>query len=94
MRATLTTLQAGRAVAALAVLLYHAAQATETRVEAFPAGLARVLGYGFLGVDLFFVLSGFIILHAHWDDRSGMRPALAQGSAAAAVSVRPVQLGT
>ena len=42
-----------RAVAVLAVVLYHGAELTTGRLDLAPAG--------FLGVDLFFVLSGFLI---------------------------------
>ena len=64
----LTTLQAGRALAALAVAAFHLS---------ITLGEPRYLGErvfeafthrGNLGVDFFFVLSGFIILHAHRRD--------------------------
>jgi peptidoglycan/LPS O-acetylase OafA/YrhL len=74
---TIRILQCGRGIAATAVVLHHAAQNTELRVEAVPRLLAEGLDYGFLGVDFFFVLSGFLILYAHAsDDRS---PAAAAG---------------
>lgn len=44
-----------RGVAALSVLLWHAPQ----------AGAAPPLGRAYLAVDLFFVLSGFVIAHAY-----------------------------
>lgn len=59
----LVGLQAGRFFAAAAVLLFH------IYLEPFshhPFG--RTFDFGFLGVDFFFVLSGFIILYIHWDD--------------------------
>ncbi|WP_342149400.1 acyltransferase [Methylorubrum sp. SB2] len=68
MRPTITVLQAGRAVAAMAVLLHHSAVATQDFVGPVPLWLAAVLENGFRGVDFFFVLSGFIILHAHGGD--------------------------
>ncbi|MDB5799416.1 MAG: putative rane protein [Rhodocyclales bacterium] len=54
-----------RFVAALAVMLYHfgfrgyAADSLSVMPYPFLAGLAK---YGFLGVDLFFLISGFVIL--------------------------------
>lgn len=57
----LTTLQAARAIAALAVVASHANLYTQA------APLAR---YGFLGVDFFFVLSGFIIFRMHTEDKN------------------------
>ena len=65
--ATLASLTGIRGVAALWVLLYH--------VQAFsPAfGLGEIAGVailrdGWSGVDLFFILSGFVLMHAHEDD--------------------------
>lgn len=64
----LNILQAGRALAALAVVLFHLS---------ICMGLARYAGnpvfrdytrHGDLGVDFFFVISGFIILFAHFKD--------------------------
>ncbi|MBI1384684.1 MAG: acyltransferase family protein [Rhizobiales bacterium] len=62
--ATLTTLQAGRAIAALAVVVFHAALGTAAFVAPLPATLDAVARLGELGVDFFFVLSGFVITHA------------------------------
>jgi peptidoglycan/LPS O-acetylase OafA/YrhL len=64
----LKTLQGGRGLAALAVVAFHLS---------FTMGLTKYGGQatfwwltwrGDLGVDFFFVLSGFIILHAHIGD--------------------------
>ncbi|WP_134494613.1 acyltransferase family protein [Microvirga pakistanensis] len=73
---TIRILQCGRAIAACAVVFHHAALGTELRVEALPQWLAVFFHFGFLGVDFFFVLSGFIILHAHADDEQGPRAAI------------------
>jgi exopolysaccharide production protein ExoZ len=64
---SLNTLQAGRAVACLAVLLFHT-----NFTLSLPKYLGReifpVFGVGGAGVQFFFVLSGFVILLAHRKD--------------------------
>jgi exopolysaccharide production protein ExoZ len=58
------SLQAGRALAALAVAVSHAASSTVDFVGPMPTALGNILEHGWLGVDFFFVLSGFIIYHS------------------------------
>ena len=52
-------------MAALAVVAHHAALSTDAFVQSMPEGWQRLFDLGALGVDFFFVLSGFIIMHAH-----------------------------
>jgi peptidoglycan/LPS O-acetylase OafA/YrhL len=61
-----------RGLAVLMVLLYHfVAQTTAT--NRFEAGVGWVLNFGLLGVDLFFVLSGFLITGILYDTRESPR---------------------
>jgi len=67
MSRSLRTLQAGRAFAALAVLFFH------TNITlSFPKYLGREIApafsSGYSGVHFFFVLSGFVVILAHFTD--------------------------
>jgi peptidoglycan/LPS O-acetylase OafA/YrhL len=65
----LPALDGVRGLAILMVLLFHfVAQTTAT--NAVEAGVNKVLSYGLLGVDLFFVLSGFLITGILYDSRA------------------------
>ena len=65
----INVLQAGRAVAALAVIVYHSAISASSFGGGF-AGLP-LFRAGHLGVDFFFVLSGFIIYHSTLERHHG-----------------------
>lgn len=58
----LRCLEALRAIAAIMVLLYHAQVVV---MGSFTTPLGQWISAGHRGVDLFFVLSGFIIAHVH-----------------------------
>lgn len=60
-REKLDTVQAARALAALCVLLFHGTEIVRRELGLTLAGGS--FNAGFAGVDIFFVLSGFIILH-------------------------------
>ncbi len=62
----LSSIQALRGAASVAVVLYHTARHVN-KSEGAP-GLARGFQSGHAGVDLFFVISGFIILFVHRPD--------------------------
>lgn len=62
------SLQVFRGVAATAVVVHHANLSTATFVGELPLAVSNLLNLGLLGVDFFFVLSGFIIMYAHLDD--------------------------
>lgn len=62
------SLQVFRGLAALAVVAHHAAVSTQAFVGGVPGFAEAIFGLGYLGVDFFFVLSGFIIMYAHMGD--------------------------
>ncbi len=63
---TLSSVQVYRAVAVLLVVLFHASAFILSRYQLAPLG--NMFRTGFSGVFLFFVISGFIILTAHYRD--------------------------
>lgn len=65
----LNSLQSCRATAAILVVLFHASGSIFDLPKYFahkPYG--RLFDFGFAGVDFFFVLSGFIMMHVHAAD--------------------------
>lgn len=53
-----------RGVAALWVVLFHV-QAFFGPADAIPASGRFLIGHGWVAVDLFFILSGFVLMHVH-----------------------------
>jgi len=65
-RGRLRGVEAGRGLAATSVVLYHTARHV---AQSQPAPwLTHLFQFGHAGVDFFFVISGFIILHVHRAD--------------------------
>ena len=62
----LASLEAGRGVAALLVVTVHAWDHVIQAYPWFPFG--ALFAFGHAGVDFFFVLSGFVIMHVHARD--------------------------
>jgi len=68
-------LDALRGFAALAVVLFHAQAGghIDALVRVLPGAVRRVIEHGDLGVQVFFVLSGFVIAHSMSRDRITLR---------------------
>lgn len=66
------SLQIFRGLAALGVVIHHTAISTNAFVGNIPVWLNAIFEHGFLGVDFFFVLSGFIIMSSHYDDEKSV----------------------
>src|SRR5436305_9906897 len=65
----LNTLQACRAAAAILVVLFHASGSIFALAKYFDCKpFGRVFDFGYAGVDFFFVLSGFLMMHVHAQD--------------------------
>lgn len=67
-RSKLTSIQACRGVAAMLVVLFHTNICFEHPKYWNGKPFGSVFDFGGAGVEFFFVLSGFIILHVHWFD--------------------------
>ncbi|WP_181005110.1 acyltransferase family protein [Pseudomonas putida] len=63
MHARLDSIQVLRAIAALSVVLYHSHFVVNPFPPEYKINIPFIYSYGYLGVDLFFAISGFIIYH-------------------------------
>ncbi len=69
-RHKLDILQVFRGLAAIAVVFHHASISINAfSNEKIPHLIHDIFKNGYLGVDFFFVLSGFIILNSHYNDK-------------------------
>ena len=66
------SLQIFRGLAALSVVVFHAANSIDYFIGKIPDGWFSIFKHGFLGVDFFFVLSGYIIMSNHFDDKKSI----------------------
>jgi exopolysaccharide production protein ExoZ len=69
----------GRGLAALVVVMVHASSMMELPQYSGKIFMKDWFFWGFLGVDFFFVLSGFIILYVHFNDIERPQRALRYG---------------
>ena len=71
-KSVFNSLQVFRGLAALAVVVHHAGVSTSAFVGDIPFVADSLFSLGYLGVDFFFVLSGFIIMYSHIDDERNL----------------------
>jgi len=64
----MASIEAARGIAAVFVVLMHAANLMNVEHFSKHIGMGRVFDFGYVGVDFFFVLSGFIITYIHFHE--------------------------
>jgi exopolysaccharide production protein ExoZ len=67
-RGRIELVEVARGLAALAVVFVHGASGMSLPQYSGRIPFSNIFGLGFMGVDFFFVLSGFIILYVHFND--------------------------
>ena len=67
----LSSLEAVRAIAAVLVVLMHATHLMRVPQFSGHVGLGGLFDFGYVGVDVFFVLSGFLITYVHHGELGG-----------------------
>jgi peptidoglycan/LPS O-acetylase OafA/YrhL len=90
-RPNLPALTGLRAVAAMLVVLFHYKYIVPGLAQS-SAPLARVIQSGFVGVSLFFVLSGFILAYTYVDEDGSLRGSWGNFMFARVARVYPVYL--
>jgi peptidoglycan/LPS O-acetylase OafA/YrhL len=88
-RPTLPALTGLRAVAALLVVLFHYKNFVPGLAQS-ASSAARIVQAGYVGVSLFFVLSGFILAYTYLEPNGGMRGSLSDFWFARFARVYPV----
>jgi peptidoglycan/LPS O-acetylase OafA/YrhL len=58
-----------RGVAAMSVVLYHLSGNLKNELETLPEIILSIFSYGYLGVPIFFVISGFVISYGIGSDK-------------------------
>lgn len=64
----MNSIEAARGIAALLVVFMHAANMMKEVQYSGHYGMGKVFDFGYVGVDFFFVLSGFIITYVHYGE--------------------------
>ncbi len=93
-RNTIPSLTGIRGIAALWVMTYHVTLGTAGQLLHSPSiGTFSLFAKGWAGVDLFFVLSGFILMHSHGGEFANLSKEAVSRFAKLRVADLPAELG-